>query len=105
MAQKTNRTQIINLRATPAEKALIREQAGGPREIGAYLRRLAREDAGKPRPAVRPENGYVAPENQARIDGPDHEQRVKVMALRMPRRTAENLVRKEEARERARAPR
>lgn len=100
MAEKTNRTQIINLRTTPGEKALIQEKAGGARMVSSYLRKLALADAGQP--AGLPEADHAAQAHQAE-PGPEHDRRVKAAARRMPRRTAERVVSREEAKERAQA--
>lgn len=95
-----SKTADIKLRVSPAEKLLIQEKAGGARKVSAYLRRLALEDGGSSRPAVRPEPGHVQPEHQA---GPDRQRRVNEKATRMSRRNAEFDVSQEEAQERARA--
>jgi hypothetical protein len=97
VATRTNRSEVIPLRTTPAEKALIQEKAGGPRKVSAYLRRLALEDG---EPAVRPENGYVAPEHETT---PAFDRRVRELSRRMPKRNAEQVVRREEAKEKAKA--
>lgn len=101
MAEKTNRTQIINLRTTPGEKALIQEKAGGARMVSSYLRKLALADAALPQPG-HPEADHAAQAHQAE-PGPEHDRRVKAAARRMPRRTAERVVGREEAKERAQA--
>jgi hypothetical protein len=99
---KTNRTELIPLRATPAEKALIQEKAGGARKVSAYLRKLALEDCGQPRPAA-PTVAAATPDGRKFIPGPDHDRRVRDHARRMPQKTAERVVSREEAREAAKA--
>lgn len=101
------RAQHIQIRVSVEEKSLLQaaaDQAG--LKMSEYLRREAgigkfgRADLRRlsKAPADRPPAKKLEP--AVRIEGPDFEQRVKVMALRMPRRAAENLVRSEEARER-----
>lgn len=95
---KTNRSLILPVRVSPAEKALLQERAGGPGKVSAYLRELG---LGGTAPVDRVDVPPTVESGPAR--GPDFEQRVKVVARRMPRRAAEKVVRSEEARERSAA--
>lgn len=87
MPTKTNRTERIPLRATPGEKTRMTERANDAGlTLSAWIRRAALE-------GVLPAARKVSPAPKPLPT--DYEQRVKKMALRMPRKTAERLVRRE----------
>jgi len=98
VTSKASRTDRILLRVTPAEKALIRERAGGSRQMSDYIRRRALGGAG-PEIAERAALDRQFEKSAARAPG-DFAALVERHAQRMPRRSAEILARREMARER-----
>jgi hypothetical protein len=101
VADKPNRTENINLRATPGEKTLIEENARkAGRKVGAYLRDRGIEGA-----PVQAALAQVGPKAKREVTNanPDHQRRVNIAARRMSRRNAERLVSREEAAKRARS--
>jgi uncharacterized protein (DUF1778 family) len=99
VAATTKRTARILLRVTPAEKELIRERAGGTRQVSDYIRRQALSGVG-PEIAERAALDRQFEKASARAPG-DFAALVERHAQRMPRRSAEILARREMARERA----
>jgi hypothetical protein len=102
MSLKTSRGQWIKLRVSPAEKALIEERAAtAGLTTSEYIRREA--GIGKfGRADLRRagEIGHTAPEHQT---SSSFEARVRREMRTMPRVNAEKVVRREEAREKAKA--
>jgi len=97
-----NRTEILRLRVTPAEKLLVEERATA---AGLTASEYLRREAGL---------GHFGRTALRRVDLPSaapsaegvpatFEARVREAAKRMPRANAESLVRRELAREKARA--
>lgn len=85
---KPKRTEVIILRVSPAEKAMIGEQAAkAGMKVSAYIRR----EAGIGTAALTSQPGR----------GDDFEVRVRDYAKTMPARNAELAVKREEAREKA----
>lgn len=99
MAAKTKRTARILLRVTPAEKELIKERAGGTRQVSDYIRRRALGPAG-PEIAGRAALDRQFEKSAAQAPG-DFAALVERHAQRMPRRSAEILARREMARKRS----
>lgn len=96
MPSKPKRTETIILRVSPGEKGAIvanAERAGV--KVSEYLRRRGCDGSEGDREARR--------ERQAPPPGDDFEARVAAYAKTMPRRNAELAVRREEAREEAKA--
>jgi hypothetical protein len=107
VATKTGRGEWIKLRVSTAEKALIEERAkAAGLKVSEYIRREAgighfgRSDLRRVElPSASPAESAPGPE----ASGGNFEARVREAAKRMPRRNAESLVRREMAREKARA--
>ena len=105
----TSRSQRIILRVSPAEKALVAEQAqAAGLKVSEYIRREAgigkfgRADLMR-RPAGIQEDQPQPPMAVLEGRSADFEQRVRDEMRTMPKVNAERLVRREEARERAKA--
>jgi hypothetical protein len=96
VSAKAGRTERILLRVTPAEKELIRERAGGPREMSDYIRRRALSGSG-PEIVERAALDRQFEKAASRAPG-DFAALVERHAQRMPRRSAEILARREMAR-------
>lgn len=108
MATKTGRGEWIKLRVSTAEKALIEERAkAAGLGVSEYIRREAgighfgRSDLRRVEQPDEPLEAPPLPDPTA--GGAAFEVRVQEAARRMPRRNAEGLVRREMAREKARA--
>jgi hypothetical protein len=107
VATKTGRGEWIKLRVSSAEKALIEERAkAAGLKVSEYIRREAgighfgRADLRRvEQPSAAPTESAPVPERA----GTGFEARVQEASRRMPRRNAEGLVRREMAREKARA--
>jgi len=95
VAATTKRTARILLRVTPAEKELIKERAGGSRQVSDYIRRRALQGAG-PEIAERAALDRQFEKSAARAPG-DFAALVARHEKRMPRRSAEILARREMA--------
>lgn len=110
VAQPVKRSAIVPVRFTPAEKSAAEEKA---KAAGLTVSEWIRREAGighfgrsalmkmpkvEPRPAepgyVRPEAGYIAPEIGDVKQHPDWNRLVAQESRRMPRRTAERVVRR-----------
>lgn len=96
MATKTKRTDRILLRVTPAEKALIRERAGGARQMSDFIRRLALGGADSTVAERRAQDRRVE-KAEARAPG-DFAVLVAQFERTMPRRSAEIAARRQLAR-------
>lgn len=91
---KPNRTERILLRSTPGEKTRMAERAAeAGLSLSAWIRRAAMEGV---LPAAPPRRvTYRSAATSTVTADPDYELRVRQTALRMPRKTAERLVRRE----------
>jgi uncharacterized protein (DUF1778 family) len=94
---KAKRTDRILLRVTPAEKALIRERAGGARQMSDFIRRLALGGADSA-VAERRAQDRRAEKAEARAPG-DFAALVDRYEKTMPRRSAKIVAKRELARE------
>jgi hypothetical protein len=93
---KAKRTDRILLRVTPAEKALIRERAGGSRQMSDFIRRLALGGADSAVAERRAQDRWVE-KAEARAPG-DFAALVARYEKTMPRRSAEIVAKRELAR-------